>query len=280
MGRIVTRKNGQRIHVGGRLPPTTPHKLMLHAPKFGLNLSQWPTPPSSTSWGSAPAAQAVLTSILGNDTLGDCTEADQYHRQAIRQAAAGSPVFVPSVDQVIATYSRDGGYIVGQPSTDQGCDETVVLGNDVSQGITNGTGIAKAAGYVGIDGSNGALVRAVIAAFPGGTPVCGSLPQSWIQQATGPGFVWDVPNDPFVPSNGHCWTLADFDQTGLPVWSWGMPGRMTYDGLAAASSPINGGALYLVCDAETLNAASQLAPDGLDWAQVLVAFQDAGGTTS
>ena len=270
---------GRKFHVGGRLLPRLQHGLKLHSPRYGLNLVSWPATPSSTAWGAVPGAQPCLTDILGNDQYGDCTEADQYHRQALRQAAAGNSVFYPSVDQVLATYSRDGGFDPANPTTtDNGCDETVVLGNDVSQGITDFGGLAKAAGFIQLDGSNSDLIRAVVAAFPGGTPICANVADSWIQAVQGPGFVWDVPSDGFNPSNGHCFTLADFDQQSALIWAWGIQGRLTWAALAACTSTSNGGALYLVCDAEVLNAASQKAPDGLDWAALLDDFNSLGGT--
>ncbi len=276
MSRIVRTDDGL-IHVGGRITPKKPHGLMLHAPKYGLNIVSWPEPPASTSWGQAPAAQACLLDILGNDVHGDCTEADQYHRQAIRQAAGGCTVFHPTVDQVLATYSRDGGYVPGQADTDNGCAETTVLANATALGITCGDGLARSAGFVAIDGSDCALVKRVLAAFPGGTPIGADLPDSWLNNAA-PGSLWDFPSDPFNPSSGHCFTLGDYDEDGLLIWTWGRPLRMTWSALAACTDGAMGGAIYLEVNAETLNAASQLAPDGLDWATLLADFNDAGGT--
>jgi len=279
MGRIHV-VNNRKLHVGGRLIPQFAHGLHLHSPRYRLNLAKWPTPPASTSWGDAPAAQAVLTNILGNDQLGDCTEADQYHRQAIRQAAAGSSVYPVTLQDVIATYSRDGGYNPNVPSTDQGCDETVVLQNAITSGIVSGSGPAMSAGYIAIDGTNIDMITKVISVFPGGTPICGCLPQSWIDAVTGPGFVWPLPTDAFVPTNGHCWTLSDYDTMRARVWTWGIPGYMTWDAIAAVTSVANGGALYLEVNSEILNAASQLAPDGLDWSTLIDDFDSLGGTVA
>jgi len=272
MGRIHTLPTGQRIHIGGRVAPATPHRLKLHDPRYALNLASWPATPSSTSYGSAPAAQACLGDILGNDKLGDCTEADQYHRQALRQAAAGASVFHPPLDVVVWTYSRDGGYVAGDPSTDQGCDETVVLTNARNLGIKSGSGVYQSSGFVAIDGSNRDLVRAAVSMFVG-APICAALDQRWIDAAA-PGATWAVPPGGYVavPSNGHCFTLADQTEHDLGIWSWAMPLRLTYDALAAATSAANGGALYIEVDADILAAASQSAPDALDWAALQADF--------
>jgi len=268
MGRIITRPDGRGFHIGGRLVPKARHRFSLHDPKYGLNLQNWPATPASTSYGQAAAAQPVLTDILGNDTLGDCTEANSYHLQALRQAAAGSPVFHPSLDQVIATYSRDGGYIVGQPNTDQGCDEVTVLTNATNLGISSANGVDKLAAFMLVDATNRDLVRAVVSACVGAA-ICMGLPDAWVTPfPSAPGWTWDVPSGGFVsdPSNGHCFTLGDQSDAALQCWSWGMPFTLTYDALAAGAVEANGGDLYLLVDQDILNAVSQAAPDGLDWA--------------
>lgn len=275
MGRIITRPDGRTFHLGGRLVPKRAHHIRLHDPKFGLNLSQWPTP-DSTSFGAAPAAQPVLTDILGNDQLGDCTEANSYHLQALRQAAGDGPVYHPTLDQVIATYSRDGGYVVGQPDTDQGCDETTVLGNAQNIGISCGpaaTDLDTIAGYMVVDPTNRALVRAVVSTFVGAA-ICMGLPDSWVNPfPSGPGWTWDANGSTqFDPNNGHCFTLGDQTDDALGCWSWGMPFTLTYDALAAGAVSGSGGALYVLVDRQILNAASLKAPDALDWAAVMALF--------
>ena len=278
MGRVV-HVGGRPCHLGGRRAPKVPHRLEMHASRYGLNLGAWPVTPSSTSYGQAPAAQAVLSDILGNDQLGCCTEANSYHLQALRQAAAGLPVFHPTLEQVIATYSRDGGYVPGQPNTDQGCDETVVLANAQNQGITNGSGVDKIAGYLLVDPTNRPLVRAACTAFVGGS-ICMSLPDAWVTPMPGgPGWTWDVPTGGWKPdpNNGHCYTLLDQSDTALTCGSWAMPFTLTYDALAAGASDAGGGALYFLVDNDILMAASQRAPDGLDWATLIADFNDAGG---
>ena len=194
------------------------------------------------------------------------------------------PVYHPPVAVVTGIYSRDGGYVDGQPSTDQGCDETVVMQNACNDGIPkdDSGGIDKPAGFILIDASNRALVRAAVSAFVGGS-ICMALPDAWLSPfPSSPGWTWDVPRGGFVPdpSNGHCFTLGDQNDAHLPCWSWGMPFILTYDALAAGCSSASGGALYIVVDAEILSAASQKAPDALDWAVLIADFNDAGGTAT
>jgi hypothetical protein len=268
MGRIITRDDGRKFHIGGRHQPKTPHKMRLHDPKYGLNLSQWPDAPSSTSFGTLPAAQPVLTDILGNDTYGDCTEANSYHLQALRQAASRRTVFHPTLAQVLATYSRDGGFVMGDASTDNGCDEVTVMQNAMNLGITNGDGIDKIAAFIAIDATNRELVRKCISMFVGAT-VCMAITDAWLAPfPSSPNWTWDVPSGGYVPdpNNGHCFTLADQNDKALQGWSWAMPFTLTYDALAAGAVAATGGAIYIEADQEILDQASQAAPDGLDWA--------------
>ena len=267
MGHIVTRHDGARFHLGGRLQPPKAHGWDLT--KYGLNASQWPATPASTSFGKAPAAQAVLTDVLGNDTLGDCTEANSYHLQALRQGAGGLPVFHPTRDDVVATYSRDGGYVPGDSSTDRGCDEGTVLSNAQTLGITNWKGANKIVGSVQVASGNRNLVRACVSMFVGGA-ICMSLPDEWVEPfPSAPGWTWDVPaSGGWDPNNGHCFTLGDQNDAELECWSWGMPFHLTYDALAEGCSAANGGALYFLLDYEIINRASLAAPDALDWMQL------------
>lgn len=273
MGRIVTLNDGRKVHVGGRRRPKVTHPLKLTiGGKYGLDLSQWPTQDAS-HYSDAPAAQAILRDILGNDSLGDCTIADRFHRQAIREANAGiaSP-YHPSLDDVIAVYSRCGGYVPGQPATDQGCDETTVLTDCQQVGTTTGNGqVNKIAGWLSVDASNVALVRAVVDAFVGAS-FCAELAPSWISaMQAGDGFTLGKPTDAFNPDDGHCMTIGDQSASGLVLWSWALRGTLTFDGLAAACDG-QGGSLYIVLDQDVIGAASAKAPDLLDWSALQTDF--------
>src|SRR5271157_2648216 len=102
---------GSQIHIGGRSRPTDEQVakvVQLDDSRLGLNFSRWPALKSNTSYSNVASVVPVLDDILGNDTLGDCTEACSYHLQALREANAGRTVFHPTRAQVVATYSRDG----------------------------------------------------------------------------------------------------------------------------------------------------------------------------
>lgn len=272
MGRIITSGDGA-IHVGGRVRPAQPHRFALHDPRYGLDLSAWPATPPATRYGEAPEVQELLADPLGNDRLGLCTEADQYKRQGVRQSAGGRPVYHPPLEQVVAAYARDGGY-TGDPSTDRGCDETVVLANARDIGIVCDASGAfdRIAAYMVVEPSNRDLVRACVTMFVGGA-CCAELAEEWLASAA-PGGTWDVPKGGYKPvaANGHCFTLLDQDEQGLSISTWGRKLRLTYDALAACAASGAGGALFFALDAQVLSQSVQAAPDGLDWVTLVQDF--------
>jgi hypothetical protein len=274
MGHIHISRNGAPIHIGGRKRPTAEqlsHAVNLEDPQLGLNYQYWPTLLNETTYSQNSNVLPVLNDVLGNNTLGDCTEAASYHLQALREGASGQNIFHPTLDQVIATYSRDSGYIVGQPDTDNGCDELTVLANAKNIGIRNGNlpkQITKLAGYVAVNATNTELVRRAVQMFVGGV-ICLELPDSWYQNFT-PGYTWDLVNGVYSPNpnNGHCVALVDQSTARLTLCTWGMLGYITYPALADACVAANGGSLYIECSWEVMNTASKRTPDGLNWVQL------------
>ena len=269
----------------GRNRPPVPHAF--HLKDFEPNLAAFGTVPSSTGFTSIPAAQPVLRNILGNGTYGCCTEADQYHRQAARQAVASLSdpsivVYDASVNDVLATYGRDTGFTLADPNSDQGADETVVLANAVQYGITSGPGtVDRAAGSMQLDETNRALYRACLTFF-GPLVICMELPDSVTNNIpSGDGYLWSltkggvyVPN----PNSGHCYTFGDQTDTGNEViWTWAMKSTATDDFIAAGCSASNGGALYAELDAQMLPGIISQSPDALNWQKMVTAWQAAGG---
>jgi len=269
---------GSQIHIGGRSRPTDEQVakvVQLDDSRLGLNFSRWPALKSNTSYSNVASVVPVLDDILGNDTLGDCTEACSYHLQALREANAGRTVFHPTRAQVVATYSRDGGYIPGQPNTDNGCDELTVLANAKNIGITNGQlskQMDRLVGYIGIDATNTELVRRAVQMFVGGV-MCLELPDAWYQNFYG-GMTWDLVNGVYSPNpqSGHCVAIVDQSESGLTLDTWGRTAYITYRALAQACIAANGGSLYVVSDWEVMNTASDKSPDALDWAELREIF--------
>ena len=216
---------------------------------------------------------AVLSQVYGNDTTGDCTEACSYHLLGLRQANAGITPFIPTLDQVLAVYSRDSGYVVGQPATDNGVDEITVLDNAVTLGLAGGD---KLSGYLLIDATNRDLVRAASSIFVG-LSCCVNLPDAWdIPIPSTSSFKWDVAGPP-NPINGHCFAIVDQSDSDLTICTWGLTGSITYDAVAKYAVLGEVGALYVLIDKNVLASGKLIAPDGLDWVQLEADFAALGG---
>jgi hypothetical protein len=59
-----------------------------------------------------------------------------------------------------------------------------------------------------------------------------------------------------------------------------MTGLLTNDGVAQYAASGAGGELYVVISQDQLNTASQLAPNGFDWDQLVSDFQALGGNVT
>lgn len=226
------------------------------------------TPPSCDY--SAPASP-VLANIYGNDQLGDCVCAGAYHIVGVETGNAGA-LWAASLDQVIADYSAIGGYVPGDPNTDQGCDEVTALNYWTQHGFANGT---KLLGWLAVDSTNRAEVQAAMYLFENlffGI----ELPDAWVNPfPSSSGFVWD--NGPPNPNNGHCVVGVGYSDQGVQVDSWGMLGTVTWAAVSSLCTPSGGGALYVMLTPDQLAKGSAKAPNGFAWADLVADFDSMGG---
>lgn len=169
--------------------------------------------PDATHW--ADKAQAAIARMYLNDIKGCCVIAGKYHLLGVASGnKAGTPLVVSDneIDQMYQLLKVGPG--------DSGCDIGQVLGYWRDRGLpVNGTP-HRIDGFVSVDWTNQALVKAMVAALGGGT-IGISLPQAWTQNA-----VWDVTNSPVV--GGHDVTVVDYDAAGVYVSSWGRLYRITW----------------------------------------------------
>jgi len=140
-----------------------------------------------------------------NDELGDCTDAGMLHgvsgMTAFSGRVAGGAMFTNSVAEVM--YERTGGYVPGDPSTDNGATLQAVAQFMVSTGVTDTKGnLHKLAAYANVgDPTNLPLLKRVLNTF--GTVYCAfDIPES-AQQQFADHKVWSViDGSPIV--GGHC----------------------------------------------------------------------------
>jgi len=257
--------NGQTRKFGRNRPVAKGPRLRLR----NYLLQGLPTPPAIIDYRSSAAA--ALSNIYLNDTLGDCVIAGMAHVVGVLTGNAGPAPFIFTNDQITALYSAIGGYVPGDPSTDQGCDEVTALNYWQNNGAPGGS--HKILGWVSVDYKNPDEYRTAMWLFENlyfGL----DLPDAWTQISAN-GFVWS-PGTP-DPANGHCVIGCGYDSTGIIIDSWGLTGTITDSAILEVLAPKYGGELYTVVSMDSINAASQLAPNGFAASQLITDFNAMGG---
>ena len=259
---------GRAVKLGGRLRPD-PHAPMLRLSRY-LKAAALPTPPATSDYSAAAAS--VIANVFDNDSLGDCVIAEAGHFTGVETGNAGD-LFTYSDAQIIADYSAIGGYVPGDSSTDQGCDEVTALNYYTQHGYANGT---KLLGYLAVDPTNQQEVMFAMWAFE--NLMFGiELPDAWITPfPSSSGFVWDVgtPDD----QNGHCVGGCGHNATGIQIMTWGMIGTITYAAIAALCAASANGALYVRLTPDQLGKAMAKTPSGFAWADLISDFDAMGGS--
>jgi hypothetical protein len=97
------------------------------------------------------ASEVASWPVYMNDQLGDCTIAGIGHMYgALTRYAKGAEALFDN-GQVVTVYSRVGGYVPGDPSTDGGCVMQDVLTDQQKNGMTDTAGtVHKVAGYAAL----------------------------------------------------------------------------------------------------------------------------------
>ncbi|HEY2410928.1 MAG TPA: hypothetical protein VGI40_01720 [Pirellulaceae bacterium] len=220
-----------------------------------------PSPPASIDY-SGPARNS-LSRVYLNDQLGCCVISCMAHVEGVLTANAGSErIFTDT--EITALYSAIGGYVPGNPNTDQGCDEQTAL----AYWQNHGAGDDKIIGSLALDPTNPTEYRTAIWLFENavyGIP----LPDKWLRNPQ-PGFVWDQGRPD--PNNGHCIAAFGYNAQGTLVDSWGMLGQLT-----DAAHRVDVQEMYVVLSKNSLARASQKAPNGFDWATLVGDFNALGG---
>jgi hypothetical protein len=227
------------------------------------------SPPSQ--YGYAAQARAELHQMYLNDQLGDCVEAAIAHAVGMF-GAQNDAKWIYTAEQITALYSAWGGYVPGNPSTDQGTDIQTALAGWQKNGAPGPGGVHKIVGSLAIDASNMEQVRTAIWLFE--NLILGmELPDAWVNPfPSASGFVWDVAGAP-DPSNGHCVLATNYNSANIYIVSWAMNGVMTNAAFEEYCGASNGGEVYTVLSEDIINRAQAKAPNGFDWSQLLADFK-------
>jgi hypothetical protein len=205
--------------LGKRLPKIDPRTLRLRdyiAPlKAAFN-----GPPAHVNWvkTGAPAWPMML-----NDSLGDCVCAAAGHMQEQWTTWKGQTI-TPGDSAILNMYEKVGGYVPGEPATDNGCNMLDALN------WWKGTGIQgrRIAAYAAVNYEDRAEVKTAVELF-GNLYLGIQLPLSAQGQN-----VWQVPvggpsgNGAPGSWGGHCIPVVSYDPTGLIVVTWGQQLFMTW----------------------------------------------------
>jgi len=247
---------------------------LARCPRFSLRnylMKDLSPPPASCDY-SAKAGKA-LSQLYLNDKLGDCVIAGIGHVVGVLTAGAGNQ-FVYSDDQILQLYEAIGGYVPNHPNTDDGCDEQTALNYWQHHGAPSGT--HKIAGWVAVNGADPNEYRTALWLFENlyfGL----ELPDKWVSpMPTRPGFTWDVAGPP-NPDNGHCVVGAGYSNKGVKICTWGMLGTLTDEAVEKYATTAGSGELYTVISQDAINKATQKAPAGFDWSQLIADFDSMGG---
>ena len=215
-----------------------------------------------------------------NDNLGDCVIAAKGHigGMLVANAASAANQLILTDDQITKLYSAIGGYVPGDPSTDNGCDMQTALAYVQANGLIPGSANPhKIAGWLAVDATNREEVMTAINLFEN-IDIGMELPDAWVNNMpSGSGFTWDVAGAP-DPSNGHNPMAGGYGPKGVYPDTWGMIGVLTWDALAMYAATSANGELYTVISQDILTKATQKAPNGFDWTQLTADFQALGGS--
>jgi hypothetical protein len=183
--------------------------------------AQLPPLPASIDY-SAGMPQSLGAML--NDTLGDCTCAAVGHALQVWSfnVDGAAAMVTPPDSDIEALYELAGGYVPGDPSTDNGCVEQTVL----TDWLTNPVDGNELAAYVEVDVTDMDEVKRTI--WECGLIYIGfNVPNYLMQNLMAPGSVWDVdPSGDNGSAGGHAVVLCGYDAAGnMKLISWAVSTR-------------------------------------------------------
>lgn len=264
--RVFAPSLGKEIVFGRRRPVALgPHMRMSNYLRASLS-----APPVACDY--TPKAAQALAQLYLNDQLGDCVIAGSYHIVGVETGNAGD-IFIATSAQITKDYSAIGGYVPGDPSTDNGCDEVTANNYYVANGYADGT---KPLGFITVDPTNQTEVQQSIYLFEDNMFGV-ELPDAWVNpMPSAPGFVWDVAGDP-DPENGHCFVGVGYSSVGVLISTWGMIGTITWAAIAKYASQSANGQLFTIITPDQLTKGQAKAPNGVAWTDLISDFDTLGG---
>lgn len=211
-----------------------------------------PPAPSSCNLSS----KMTNIGMMLNDSLGDCTCATVGHIIQQWTAACGSQIILPDSD-ILALYEKVGGYVAGNPSTDEGAVALDVLNYWAKNGISDHNLVA----YACLDTNHIAQAKAAIYYF-GAAYIGVELPESAAKQN-----IWDVPwlgtlgKGKKGSWGGHAIPIVAYDSSFVYCVTWGEIKAMTWSFYTTYCDEA-----YALLSMDWINTATKLSPENFDLA--------------
>lgn len=181
-----------------------------------------PPIPEEVSW----ITQVPQIPMYLNDSLGDCVEAAQAHHigQWSYYASGNEVTFADS--DIIKMYEIEGGYLPGQPNTDNGTDMLTALNVWRKQGFAGHNIMA----YMSVDPTNHDEVKAAIYLFGSlftalALPISAQGQDAWTVADGGPSAEGNQPGG----WGGHCVTTAAWSPITATCMTWGTRLKMSHN---------------------------------------------------
>ena len=210
-------------------------------------------PPRSTGWRNAVNALTGGDWLEeGNDTVGDCTCADQAHRKMLTTANAGTMVTPTSTD-TLALYSAITGYTPTDPKTDQGADMQAVADYCLNTGFMG----TKFDSYANLHPGNQDHIKWGIQLLSS-VSIGVKLPNN-AQAQFDAGDPWDTTFLPHFIEGGHDVILCDYDEQYFYCVTWGKIQAITPAWLKRYLDEA-----ILPLDPDWINAVKCQSPSGFD----------------
>lgn len=174
------------------------------------------TPPAHMSW--TPAVSGPFD-VLGNNTFGNCAIVAPGQIARVATANAGAER-KPSLNPILRTYSKVGGYKPGDASTDNGCRMTDVLSAWKGDGLElfEDAPADKILGYVALNPLDLDELRWSICWF-------GAIYNGWNLPAAADSddreWTLNVPPDGLKIIGGHATACSTYGPEGFDQITWG-----------------------------------------------------------
>jgi hypothetical protein len=200
----------------GRRPAVHTRRTMRLGLAMARSLDPLGAPPAkSDDYTSAVEKQSPKGWMCWwNNTLGDCVCEDSGHQVMLHTANAGS-IVIPEASDILALYEAVGGYVLSNPATDQGCDETAMGRYMQTVGLCG----QKAAATGPVDPANVDHLKWAVQLF-GACRLGVNIPQSAMTQFDA-GQPWEPVADDGGILGGHDVPIVEYDSDFLYVVTWG-----------------------------------------------------------